>query len=1059
MIFPSLCGERVPAGQRPRDLPVRWFSSFRKSMVGVCGLAFLVLLAAGAEGALGQGVVTGRVVDANGQRPLAGAQVVVSGTTQGTLTDNRGVFALSGLTGAEVSLEVIMIGYRRIQRTVSVGSTDQIFELISSAIALDGVIVTGTVGERQRRAIGNVVGRVDASEMQAVAPQIRVQDMLSTNVPGVRVMTAGGEIGTGGTTRIRGASSLTLGSEPLLYIDGVRVDGSGFTGGVGATAFSAGHLPSRINDINPEDIESIEVIKGPAAATLYGTEASNGVIQIITKRGSRGAPQVNLRMREGGYWLPDAINYFNPTYFRCSGASQKPGVDPLLRCNPGEIVEVNVLQLDRDLRGQEWFRVGRQPSVGADIQGGNETVRYFFSGDWSREEGYVPYNWQNRVSARSNVGYTVSDQLNIDFNFGASRGKIQSSSTQQPLTTHIIWSCPAPGCEAGSGLPNALDGRLRGYIGAVPEIFEDEVEGFQDTDRVTGSLNFSHTPLPWLSQRLAVGLEFLNIQETALWKANRNQIHPGNSFSTGSRRVGNTRGAHFTFDYGASANWKPSERLSLATSSGFQYFTRRQQASQARGDVFPLGALQTVSAGAQRFAFEDFFENKTVGIYVQEELAWENRLFLTVAVRGDDNSAFGQDFTFVTYPKFSASWVASEEPFLENVSWLSSLRLRGAWGQSGMQPSFFDALRTYEPVIGTGGRPAVTPQNIGNTDLRPEVGEEIEFGFDLSVLDERLSVEFTRFNQRTRDALVRVPALPSLGFPGFQLQNLGEIRNYGIELGVNARVYQSSDVSLDLGFNLASAKNEVVDLGGPAFLNQLVSMGQFHVEGFPLASIFFPRVVSSEFVQGATPAQNSVRNVLCEGGERIPGTNFSRGGGAPVPCAQAPAVYWGQPLPDWEGSLNSTLTLGSRLTLYGVIDFIQGRTWIDNDVIAVHAFFQNSRASLERTDPELLSYLSIGQNRQFGILSGDFAKLRTLSAQYRFPDAWAQLVGASRLSATLTGENMATLWRPDGTSLGHRSLDSERTRQTGGDTPGLNAFNQERWPVGRRVTFTTRVTF
>ena len=1057
MLLLTLSGSPTAGSPPPDSIAIA--TGRARRMISASATLLLLLLLAGAGPGTAQESVSGRVVDASGQRPLAGAQVVVTGTAQATLTDNRGNFLLPGLSGSEVTIQVIMIGYRRFERTVPVGSSGHTFELTATAIALDGVVVTGTVGERQRRSIGNVVGRVDAVELQQLAPQARVQDMLSTTVPGVRIMSSGGEIGTGGTARIRGASSLTLGSNPLLYIDGVRVDGSGFTGGVGATAFAAGNLPSRMNDINPEDIESIEVIKGPAAATLYGTEAANGVIQIITKKGARGAPQVNMRLREGAYWLPDAVNHFNPTYFRCRGVSQQTGVDPRLQCTPGEIVEVNVLALDRDLRGDEWFRSGRQPSVGADVQGGTESVRYFFSGDWSREEGYVPYNWQNRLSARSNLGYTVSEKLNIDFSLGASRGRSQSASTQQPLTTHIIWSCPAPGCEAGSGAPNALDGPLRGYIGAVPEVFEDEVEGFQNTDRITGSLNFTHTPRPWLSQRLALGIESLNMQETALWVANRGLIVRGNSFSTGSKRVGNTRGTHFTFDYGASATWSPRERASFSTSGGFQYFTRRQESSQARGDVFPLGALQTVSAGSQRFAFEEFFENKTVGIYLQEEFAWDNRIFLTAAVRGDDNSAFGEDYTFVTYPKFSASWVASEEPFLETVDWLSSLRLRAAWGRSGMQPNFFDALRTYEPVIGTGGRPAVTPQNIGNPDLSPEVGEEIEFGFDATFLDDRLSVEFTRFSQRTRDALVRVPALPSLGFPGVQLQNLGEIRNRGIELAVTAQVFQGRSTALDLGFTLASAKNEVVDLGGPDFVNQLVSMGQFHVEGFPLASIFFPRVVSADFVPGSTPAQNSVTNVLCEGGERIPGTNFSRGGGAPVPCAQAPAVYWGQPLPDWEGSVNANLTLGGNLTIFGVVDFIQGRTWIDNDVIAVHAFFQNSRASLERTEPLLLAYQSFGQNRQFGILSGDFAKLRTLSAQYRFPDDWASRLGVSRLSMTVAGDNLATLWRPDSESLGHRSLDSERTRQTGGDTPGLNAFNQERWPMGRRMTLTTRVTF
>jgi TonB-linked SusC/RagA family outer membrane protein len=1044
---------RSPGPRSPGGL----IRSLKRALLVPGALAAMVLWAA--EPALAQDQVTGRVVDAAGQRPLAGAQVMVPATGQGVLTDNRGAFTLTGLSGNEVTIRVQMLGYRAAEQTVAVGSTDVLFQLSETAIALDEMVVTGTAGERQRRSIGNVVGRLDAADLQDIAPAAQLQDMLSAQVPGVRIMQSGGEIGTGGTTRIRGASSLTLSGNPLLYIDGVRVDGSDFTGGVGTFAFAGGNLPSRMNDINPEDIESIEVIKGPAAATLYGTEASNGVIHIITKKGARGAPQVNMRLREGAYWLPDAINYFNPTYFRCTGVSQQAGVHPLLQCNAGEIVEVNVLALDKAILGEEWFRTGRQPAVGADISGGSESVRYFFSADWDRQEGYLPYNWQHRLSGRANMGYTPTDEINIDFSLGGARSRARSASTQQPLSTHIIWSCPAPGCEAGSGLPHALDGPRRGYIGAVPEIFEREVLGFQNVDRVTASVNFSHRPRDWFNHRLAVGTEFTNIQDTDLRRGTRSVEFIGNTLNEGMKRVGSTRGTHFTFDYGASAAWQATDRIILTTSVGAQYFERRQESSQARGDVFPLEALETVSAAAERFAFEEFWENKTVGVYVQEEMSLDNRLFLTVAVRGDDNSAFGEDFTFVTYPKVSASWVIGEESFMEDYHWLSSLRLRAAWGQSGMQPDFFDAIRTFQPVIGADGAPAVTPQNIGNPDLSPEVGDEIELGFDATFLEDRFSFEFTHFRQRTKDALVRVPALPSLGFPGVQLQNLGEIRNTGVELGLNARAYEGAQASLDLGFTLSSAKNEIVDLGGQDFIIQLASMGQYHVEGFPLAGIFFRRVVSADLVEGATPAENMATNILCEGGERVPGTNFSRGGGAPVPCDEAPEVFWGQPLPEWEGSFSASLSWGENLSFYGVVDFIKGRTWIDNDVIAVHSFFLNSREALERTDPILLAYRQIGENRQPGILSGDFAKLRNFSVQYRFPTAWAQRVNASRLSMTLAGENLATLWRPDETSFGHRSLDPERTRQTGGATPGLNAFNQERWPTGRRVTLTTRVTF
>src|SRR5690606_22001960 len=200
------------------------------------------------------------------------------------------------------------------QVTVNAGETAQVnVQLTESAIALDELVVTGTAGGQQARALGNVVGRLSAEQVQELAPTANVSDMLSVNVPGVRIMATGGEVGAGGIQRIRGASSISLGGAPLVYVDGVRVSGGNSTPGIGTVAFGRGE-PSPLNDIPPENIESIEVIKGPAAATLYGTEASNGVINIITKQGAIGEPRIDVRMRQGAYWLPDPVDYFPPTY-------------------------------------------------------------------------------------------------------------------------------------------------------------------------------------------------------------------------------------------------------------------------------------------------------------------------------------------------------------------------------------------------------------------------------------------------------------------------------------------------------------------------------------------------------------------------------------------------------------------------------------------------------------------------------------------------------------------------------------------------------------------------
>ena len=1035
---------------RPVPVP-RWIATLPTLLP--C-LLCLLLLAPGVEA---QQQLGGRVLQAGTGQPVVAAQVMIQGTSQGTLTDSRGQFVLQGVSGASVTVRVISLGYREVSQTLEVGRLDHVIQMTVSAISLDEVVVTGTAGGQQQRALGNVVGRVAVAEMQQLQPASDVSDMLSANVPGVRIMATGGEVGAGGIQRIRGVSSVSLGGSPLVYVDGVRVSGGNAVSGVGSVGFVRGR-PSPIDDIAPESIESIEVIKGPAAATLYGTEASNGVINIITKQGAIGAPRIDMRLRQGAYWLPDPINFFPPTYYRCTGSSSTVDVDPRLQCDPGEIVEVNILRLEKELYGNEWFRTGTMPGIGADISGGAGTLRYFFSGDFERDEGYVSYNYRDRLNGRANLSYAPSETFSIDFNLGTVRSTAQSASPQQPITTSIIWACPSPTCEAGSGAGSRLDGPMRGFIGYLPERFEEDIEGFQFTDRTTGGLTFTHRPTDWFTHRLVAGADFSNLRNTLLFRGGNK---PGMINRAGRRDVGNTRLSYASLDYGASVPLQLTSSLSATTSAGAQFYRRVNETSLARGDQFPLDVLETVSSGGTRTGFEEYWENRSFGMYLQEELSWQNRIFLTAAVRGDDNSAFGENFSFVVYPKLSASWVLGEEAFLRDREWLSTLRVRGAWGRAGTQPDVFDAVRTYEPVTGIDGQAVITPENVGNPDLKPEVGDEIEVGLDASFFNERLSLEFTHFRQRTLDALIRVPTLPSLGFPGFQFQNLGETKNSGIEIALTGNVFRGDRAKLDLGITLASAKNEIVSLGSEDFVIQNVGDGQYQVPGFPIGGIFNKRVVSADIVQRNWPLRNTATNIMCEGGERIGNTSFSRGGGAPVPCAQAPRIYWGQPLPVWEGGFNANLTIGENLTLFGLVDFIQGRTWINADIRGANHSFFNTRGVVEGVDPILLSYLALGTDgrAQTGIMSGDFAKLRTVSVQYRLPAAWAGRVGASRMSLNVSGDNLAILWMGARENFGHRSMDPERGAQGGGQTPGINATFQEGWPMGRKITTTLRVTF
>lgn len=1005
-----------------------------------------------------QNTITGTVVDAGSQRPLGGAQVLVEGTELGVLTDNRGRFLILNVPSASVTVRVVMIGYR--EATAAANSGDAVtIQLQETAISLDEIVVTGVVGEQTARAVGNVVGQVDAAQLEQLAPSADVLRMISATVPGVRVALSSGEVGTGGTTRIRGIASLSLGAQPLIYVDGVRVNGDEASIAFGGTGFRSSSQPSRLADFNPDEIENIEIIKGPAAATLYGTEASNGVINIITKRGRTGAPRINVTMKQGANFYPDVYNMFADVWYQCNGVSQTVDVDERLKCTPGTVASFNVLQIDRDVYGNEWFQTGHAQSYGADVTGGTQQITYYVSADWDRDEGVVQYNWKNRMSGRANLTYTPSDALQLDFGLGSIRSTAQSASAQQPLPTAIIWACPAPGCEAGDlAAPSRIDGPYRGYIAYLPEAYEDEIEGFQHVDRTTFSLQVKHEPFDWFTQRGIIGGDFSGVRNSELYRATGNI---GQFTPWGRKTIINLNTSYFSLDYQANGIYDLGDDLSFTTSSGVQYYQRRESSTRAHGERFPVEALETVSSGSEKQAGEDFLENKTFGVFMQEQIAWRDRLFLTGAVRGDDNSAFGKNFDFVVYPKLSGSYVISDEEFFRNAfGGVNTMKLRAAWGKAGKQPDVFDAIQTYTPTVGPDGASVLTPENIGNPDLKPEVGTELEVGFDIGLMGDLVAIEFTAYTQTTNDALVRVPVIPSKGFPGVQFRNIGEIRNRGVEVAVNGAVYSSDAFSLDLGATFSTFDNEVTDLGGqPPIVQSSSSLNrQFHVEGFPLGSMFYKRVVSADL--DGSSGRNVATNLMCEGGETVGDSNFSWGGGGPVPCASAPEVYWGQPISNVEAGLYANVRLGQNLSLYALMDYVGGHNMSLGDISAQHRFFINSRAILERTDPILLGYEALGAEglAQSGVVAGDFMKLRTVSASYTLPNSMAEMMWASRVALTASIDNVFTIWQKTTESFGHPVMDIERAHMHPSNF-GLNGYLQEGWPQTTRFTSTLRFTF
>jgi hypothetical protein len=419
--------------------------------------------------------------------------------------------------------------------------------------------------------------------------------------------------------------------------------------------------------------------------------------------------------------------------------------------------------------------------------------------------------------------------------------------------------------------------------------------------------------------------------------------------------------------------------------------------------------VETISGTALRTASENFVDNITAGGYVQQQFSLNDRLFLTGALRADANSAFGSSFKTVRYPKLSASWVVSEEPFWR-ASFINELKLRTAWGESGLQPASFAAIRTYAPIAGENDAPAGTPQSPGNPNLGPERSSEIEMGFEATTLQERLGLDFTYYSRRTKDLILQTAVAPSSGYTGTQYINAGVVTNRGFELLTNARPVVRDNISWDLTLNLSKNKNQIVNLGpGTTFLpvGWIPNRDQI---GFPLNGYFRKKIVSADIVNGLAV------NAMCDGGTGKQGIEV---GGAPVPCAGAPFLYLGHPYPDWNTSIGSTLTLfrnwrvGATLDgRYGGAIFESLNYWNCAALLNHEIDYHPERYSNPRVAECQLGLDYIGTSR---IQSTNFMKLREVSLSFDLPQRFNRAAfGAKRGSITLAGRNLHTWTKYDG---------------------------------------------
>lgn len=1005
-------------------------------------LRHLALAAAVSVGWAGQvsaqatGSVRGQVTDGVTQRPLAGAQLSIPGTGLGAIANASGQYLILNVPAGTHTVRADIIGYGSAEQSITVSggaAATADFSLNQQALELDELVVTGTAGATQRRAIGNSVSKVEASEVTESVPVQTLAELLQGRTPGLTLVSNGGGAGDGTQIKLRGAGSLEGRTEPVVYIDGVRIQSGQI--GEGGQCGTTQHCTSALDFINPNDIESMEVIRGPAASTLYGAEAAAGVIQIITKRGRPGQGIQWTASVDAGksdwavdrpitYWQCTESNIADPDVFPgCQGVT--PGTllqdDPLTR-HPNA-VRGNEGSSDANGIGQYGFNLS--------ARGGGDAFNYYLSAEKSDEEGVFLNNYARRTGGRGNFSFTPSETFNFNLNLGYVRGHIRA-----PLSNN----------SSNSILRNGF----RGRAGAANDPWETGFRGFGPTlanqwdvqtrsERTTLGLTMNYNPTGWLQNRLVVGMDINDLEVTDFTAIDTTGRAPwGTARSSGLIDITLPNTHTWTADYSGTVTTDFGENYQSSFSAGAQLNATKFKNFNTVGEGLVASSLNLVGAAATTRATQGFEEQTSLGFYLQEQVGYQNRLFATAAVRIDDNSAFGQDFSLVVYPKAQLSWVVSDEDFFD-VEWVDQLKLRTAWGQAGSPPDPFTADRTYTAGVTTVGDEVVNllrPSEFGNPDLKAETGSELELGFETSFFDGRMGLDFTYYNQKTRDALIAVPDPPSSGFSGEHLANVGEIANSGFEVLVTATPVYTRSLQWDASVALATNSNELVTFGD-APIEQL-SFGEFaqvqrHIPGYPMGGYW-----------GTDVERDAAGNPI-----------LTASGGVTV---ESEAEYVGPSLPTREIGITNTFTLFDDFRIFSNFDYKGGHyQWCA--ICSIRSRFDRNTLLVNdpNSDPtEVLVARSL-QTRKW-IKEADFIKLREISLSYQLPSALLSNMRVDRANLTVSARN---LWMWTKYEFDQEGLGSADPEVNFSSTSGRQFFRTDyaSIPMLRSFAVSMRVSF
>ncbi|MCC5908450.1 MAG: TonB-dependent receptor [Balneolaceae bacterium] len=957
------------------------------------------------------GTLTGTVTDSEINEPLPGANILLEEIERGAASDLNGEFTLDNIPYGTYTAVVTFIGYSTttIEITIDQDVVQQDFQIEPDHLGLDEVVVIG-YGTRDRRDLTGSVARVSAEDL-ASSPLSNLESGLAGRAAGVQVSTASGLPGGEVAVRVRGAASIGAGNQPLYVVDGVPITTRTTSSSLAGNASE--HTTSALADLNPADIESMEVLKDAAATAIYGSRAANGVVLITTKRGIAQQTEISVNHYSGIATETERLNMLDgPQYVTVTREAGVAGSDAFPDPNNAPTYDW----------ADAVHRSGYNTQTDISLRGGDENTRFYVGGTFFSQEGYLIENKFQRSSARVNLDHSVSPDFRIGANFSVSQvdnnrvgsdnlvmGLITSSALNAPIrpiylddgsfnTNHIFTDAD------GNVMPGTIQGNIA--FNTVQEAVDNRRE--LESLRLIGGSFFEWDIASNLELRGSFSVDNLAADEFYRYLS---QTGSGAPDGDGQRRNESTMNwiaeAYLTYITDL------SERQSLNAVGGLSYQSYRTEGIYVSGTNFPSDLFPNVASAAEMSSFTAYTDEQwgIESYFSRLTYSFDDRYILEASARVDGSSRFGADNQYGFFPAGSFAWRLTNESFMQNQSFFDDLRVRASYGLLGNDNiGDFASRGLWAGNANYAGQPGLQPSQLESPELKWEQTSQLDVGLDLTTLNERLAFSADYYYKYTTDMLLDVPLPYTSGFSSVQ-DNIGEMKNYGFEFTLDTQNITGA-FQWTTNFNITFNRNEVVNLVGDEPI--LGIQNQRAEEGHPLG-VFYLQEWAGVDSETGLPQWYVVDE---ETGDRTTTNNYG----------EATRQHVGSAQPDFFGGFTNTFSYaGFDLSVffqyvYGNKIYWQDGTFLLNPVTS----FNKSTDILERwqspgdvtdvprfRDDDGNPVASTQASTRF-LQDGSYLRLKDVTLNYSFPAGLVENLGLRNVNVYLKGVNLLTFTSYEG---------------------------------------------